>query len=150
MARDDSGAAVVEFALIAPLLVLLIFGIIEFGFAFGQYLDVRHGAREAARLASVNYNPNNRTSPSNQAADLVSDACDRMELADDVDVVLSLVGTGTNSRRAGQFAAVRVEAPVQQLTGFFTPVLGAVVLDSEIEMRLEQDVTWASPYTGSC
>ena len=45
----------VEFAIIVPVLALLLFGVIEFGWAFSQNLDVRHGAREGSRLAAVNY-----------------------------------------------------------------------------------------------
>ena len=49
----ERGAVLVEFAIISPVLALLLFGVIEFGWAFSQNLDVRHGAREAARLAAV-------------------------------------------------------------------------------------------------
>jgi Flp pilus assembly protein TadG len=49
----DEGAAAVEFALVMPLLVLLIFGIIEFGGAYNAYITVTHAAREGARMAAV-------------------------------------------------------------------------------------------------
>ena len=52
--RGERGASLVEFALTAPFLILLLLGIIEFGWAFNQNLDVRHGARETARLVDVN------------------------------------------------------------------------------------------------
>ncbi|MDH3756048.1 MAG: pilus assembly protein, partial [Acidimicrobiia bacterium] len=50
----ERGAAAVEFAIVLPLLVLVIFGTVEFGAAWSQKTDVNHGAREAARLAAVN------------------------------------------------------------------------------------------------
>jgi Flp pilus assembly pilin Flp len=49
----EKGASAVEFALVAPLLFLLIFGIIQFGIAFGSQLAITHAAREGARLAAV-------------------------------------------------------------------------------------------------
>jgi Flp pilus assembly protein TadG len=52
--RDDRGAAAVEFALILPLLVMLIVGMIQFGFVFNAYITVTHAAREGARMAAVN------------------------------------------------------------------------------------------------
>ena len=42
-------------ALVAPFLLLLLFGIIEFAWVFGQNLSVTHGAREGARLAAVDF-----------------------------------------------------------------------------------------------
>lgn len=50
---DDSGASALEFALIAPILLLLVMGIIEFGFVFQAQLALTHAAREGAREASV-------------------------------------------------------------------------------------------------
>ncbi len=51
--RGDSGAVIVESAIITPLLMLFVFGIFEFGFAFRDYLAVANSARDGAREASV-------------------------------------------------------------------------------------------------
>ncbi|GAC1440589.1 MAG: hypothetical protein NVS3B26_10220 [Mycobacteriales bacterium] len=51
--RRDQGAAAVEFALVLPVLILVLFGIIEFGIAFAQELSLNAGAREGARLGVV-------------------------------------------------------------------------------------------------
>jgi Flp pilus assembly pilin Flp len=51
--RDEDGAAAVEFALLLPLLVLLLFGLIEFGLAFNKRIQATNAAREAARMAVV-------------------------------------------------------------------------------------------------
>ena len=50
--RQD-GAAAVEFALLLPLLILLLFGFIQFGTAFNARIQATNAAREAARLAVV-------------------------------------------------------------------------------------------------
>ncbi len=55
--RDDAGSALVEFALVVPLLMLLLFGITEFGRALNYWIDETHLANEAARFAAVNRNP---------------------------------------------------------------------------------------------
>jgi Flp pilus assembly protein TadG len=51
--RDEGGAAAVEFALLLPLIVLLLFGIIEFGLAFNTRIQATNAAREGARMAVV-------------------------------------------------------------------------------------------------
>jgi len=52
--KNEKGASAVEFALILPILVILVFGIIEFGIAYNNYISITHAAREGARLAAVN------------------------------------------------------------------------------------------------
>jgi Flp pilus assembly pilin Flp len=51
--REEDGAAAVEFALLLPLLVLLLFGFIQFGMAFNTRIQATNAAREAARAAVI-------------------------------------------------------------------------------------------------
>ena len=51
--RDDRGAAAVEFALVVPLLLVMLFGIIDLGWVFGQQLAVTAAAREGAREFAI-------------------------------------------------------------------------------------------------
>ena len=55
-ARQD-GQALVEFALIAPLLLMLVFGIIYFGIGLNYWLDMNRVANQGARQAAVNHWP---------------------------------------------------------------------------------------------
>ena len=50
---DEAGASTVEFAMVVPILLMLIFGIVQFGLTFGNHLAITHAAREGARLAAV-------------------------------------------------------------------------------------------------
>lgn len=50
----DAGAAAVEFALVLPVLLLILFGIIDYGLYFGNALDTRSGVATATRQAVVN------------------------------------------------------------------------------------------------
>jgi Flp pilus assembly protein TadG len=47
---NQRGQAVIELALTLPLLLLVVFGIIDFGFMFQRYESVTNAAREGARL----------------------------------------------------------------------------------------------------
>jgi Flp pilus assembly protein TadG len=48
------GQAIVEFALIAPIFLLMVFGVVEFGRAWNVYQTLTDAAREGARTAVVN------------------------------------------------------------------------------------------------
>jgi hypothetical protein len=52
-ARSDRGAILAEFALVMPVLLVILFGIIEFGLAFSRSQSIASAAREAGRLASL-------------------------------------------------------------------------------------------------
>jgi Flp pilus assembly protein TadG len=54
--QDDDpqrGASAVEFALVVPIFIMLVFGIISFGMLFAQELGLSNGARQAARFGVV-------------------------------------------------------------------------------------------------
>lgn len=52
-ARGERGAAAVEFALIVPVLLSILFGIIDFGFAINRYTMLNNATREGVRAASL-------------------------------------------------------------------------------------------------
>ena len=49
----EKGQAMVEFVLVLPIFLLLVFAIIDFGMGFHAWLTVTNSAREGARLGSV-------------------------------------------------------------------------------------------------
>src|SRR5437773_10844519 len=49
----ERGAAAVEFALVLPLLLLILFGIIDFGRAYNAQVTLTQAAREGVRLAAL-------------------------------------------------------------------------------------------------
>jgi Flp pilus assembly protein TadG len=51
--KKETGAAAVEFAIVCFLLFTLVFGIIDFGFAFFSWNTAANAAREGARKAAV-------------------------------------------------------------------------------------------------
>ena len=54
--KNEKGASAVEFALILPILIMLVFGIFQFGIAYNNYITITHAAREGARRAAVDLN----------------------------------------------------------------------------------------------
>ena len=53
MKNTDRGAAAVEFALLLPILLLLVFGIVDFGRALHAQITLTQAAREGARAAAL-------------------------------------------------------------------------------------------------
>jgi Flp pilus assembly protein TadG len=64
---DESGAVLVEFVLVLPLLLVFLFGMLDFGKAFNYWIDETHLANEGARYAAVNKNPGAASALSLQA-----------------------------------------------------------------------------------
>jgi len=51
--KKEKGAAVVEFALVFPILVIIAFGIIYFGPVYNNWIAIDHAARDGVRLLAV-------------------------------------------------------------------------------------------------
>lgn len=124
---DERGANLVEFALVAPLLFALLFGMIEFGWAFAQNLDVKHTAREAGRLAAVNAT----------ATEIENRVCNN----DILDPAFVQEISRAGGTAAGDTATLTISVDLQQITGLFGWALNAVSpLSSTVEFRVEQDL----------
>ena len=53
LVRSQDGVVAVEFAIIAPIVLLTLVGVIQFGIVYSQYQVLQGAAREGARCASV-------------------------------------------------------------------------------------------------
>lgn len=53
MHRGEQGQSLLEFALVVPVLMIIFFGIFDFGRVIFEYAQVMNGAREGARYGSV-------------------------------------------------------------------------------------------------
>jgi Flp pilus assembly protein TadG len=51
--REESGQSMVEFVLVAPVLLTVVIGLVQFGIMFQNYVEVAAAARAGARIASV-------------------------------------------------------------------------------------------------
>lgn len=147
--RSERGAALVEFAIVANLLFLIIFGMLEFGLAYNEYISVRQGTREAARLGVVNdldaapkctINGTVVTPPADPATvedatdALVCKAKDRIGL-DDLNTKIRIEITG---EAIGENLKICARFPLEAITGFTAPFIGGKTLTSDVTMRLEQ------------
>jgi Flp pilus assembly protein TadG len=115
---SDRGAAAVEFALVLPLLVILIFGIIDFGRMLNAKITLTEAAREGARAAAL-------VGP-DAATDRVRAAADGYDL-NDPDIEACPASPG-----AGDDATVTVTYDFQ----FITPISLLLGADGDGIVRL--------------
>ncbi|MFZ0015051.1 MAG: TadE/TadG family type IV pilus assembly protein [Acidimicrobiia bacterium] len=137
--RKDRGANLVEFAMLAPFLILLLLGIIEFGYFIGEWNTVKHGAHEAARLAAVN------------DSSLVTNTCDSMDLHSG-GTVITLEFTDGSSQSIGDQGNVVVTASnIDSLSGLgLIEVFLPSSIKADADFRLEQKSTNWGTTTSIC
>jgi Flp pilus assembly protein TadG len=134
--RGEKGANLVEFAILAPFLILLLFGIIEFAWVFATNLDVKHGAREGARITAVN-------TPDTGNVDLAAEICSRMNMVGS-DPATTITWASDGTPAVGEGVIVTVSTPLSTLTGIMDWAFGSVpTLDSTVEIRIEQPPDWS-------
>lgn len=103
--RGDRGQDMVEYALVLPILLVLLFGIVELGTAIWHYNTVANAAREVARCGAM------------RANDL--DACVQQSVAN--------WGTGLNLT-ADNFDASRMSRTVRVVLDYdYHPITGYIV-----------------------
>jgi Flp pilus assembly protein TadG len=137
--RSERGAALVEMAVVLPLFVLMIFGMIEASWAFAQANDVRHGAREGARLAAVAY-PGLET-----VGEIGAEVCDRMDIAGAYAVVVSF-GTPEGDGSRGSEGTVTVTLSYSSITGSLDQWFGGKAIGSSVDFVVEAPISGASSW----
>lgn len=70
LTRDEGAQSLVEFALLLPILMYVLMGIIQFGLIFNAYVTMANAVREGARSASFYVFDANQSSPSTDTANL--------------------------------------------------------------------------------
>ncbi|MHB1315741.1 MAG: TadE/TadG family type IV pilus assembly protein [Christensenellales bacterium] len=116
--KREDGQAIVEAAFVIPLLILIICGIIDFGWIFSNQLNINNCSREGARYAVVN-------SDSANLASLVTNkvlSTSGFEDPENVTVTVEIV------------AADEVKVTVTKKVKVLTPLTGIFVPDQEVSV----------------
>lgn len=126
-----------EFAFVVPVLVLLVFGTIDFGHAYSTWIELRSGAREGARIGVVN--------GASGTNDLIAKTTQRVGLASPpLAVAVRLEDTNGNGTTGdvGDNLVVCLRYPLTSLSGVLSPFLNGT-LKAKAVMRMEQTASFA-------
>jgi Flp pilus assembly protein TadG len=110
--QRERGASVVEFALIVPLLIVLVLGIIEFGHAFQVQGTLSAAAREGARVMALQSDPAAARAAVRDAAPTLDPAITDAQIAISPAACPATTTTTANVR-------VTISYPMPFLTAFF-------------------------------
>ncbi|MEX5301822.1 TadE/TadG family type IV pilus assembly protein [Kocuria sabuli] len=109
--RMERGAAAVEFALVVPVLLLLLLGIIEFGRAYNTQISLTHAARETARHMVIHDDGTASATAWTAASAAGRNAAPALKGSD-----MAFTGTSTKCT-AGSMLTVTITYPLKTVTG---------------------------------
>lgn len=125
--HDEDGQSLVEMALVLPFLLLILLGIVQFGFVFSGYIAVTSAAREGARLAATG-------AANAQVEARVNDMLNGSPLLSDVQVTIVPEG----AKAYGSQVSVRVRARCPLIMPLPVALAdGAFNLSAQAVMRVE-------------
>lgn len=131
--KGEKGQALVEFALLVPIFLILLFAIVDFGMGFYSWITVTNSAREGARLGAVSASADDIEIRVRETATLINE-----------DTNMDVFVTNAEGP-AGQSVTVKVDydydliTPLASLVAFISgDIIGpTLTLSSTAEMRLE-------------
>lgn len=139
--RRGRGAALIEFALVFPILILILFGTVDFGVVLLNINTTKQGTREGARQAVVsNFGSSTSctatpSSISGEARQLICLVKNRIGL-ESVDTRIKI--NFPNANQVGNSILVCAQYPMRSTTGLLGPVLNSRVIRAKVEMRIEK------------
>lgn len=127
---NQKGQAIVEMALVMPLLIMLLFGIVEFGRVLNTYIVVTNLSREGARIGAVG-------GSDTAIVDFIRNSAATSGF-DTSQISVSPSPTSISKRARGSSVMVTVSYPVD----IVAPVIGTIIGDpfivrSQTTMRVE-------------
>ncbi len=134
--KGEKGQALVEFALLVPIFLVLMFAIVDFGMGFYSWITVTNSAREGARIGAV-------LASEDDIRDRVFDTAGLPNEGTNLDVYVT--NSADNGGLPGESVVVKVDyrydliTPLANLVAFLSgDIIGpTLTLSSTADMRLE-------------
>jgi Flp pilus assembly protein TadG len=130
--RGERGQGLVEFVLVLPIFLLLVFAIIDFGMGFHAWLTVTNSAREGARLGAVR-------GTQAEIVQRVQDTADSLDQSNMTITVTNAQGTPGSSVVVDVDYEYTLITPLDNVLGMISggSVGPSITFSSTADMRLE-------------
>ncbi|MFG0289635.1 MAG: TadE/TadG family type IV pilus assembly protein [Rhodopirellula sp. JB044] len=127
--NDRRGAAAVEFAVVAPIMILFMFGTVEIGRLMMIKNAATHASREGARIA---------VTPAATAGEVEQRVMDEMQAYTDIGVDVTITPNQLTMAEPGDMVVVRVDVDAASIRWMTSIVdLPITTITSETTMRRE-------------
>lgn len=121
--KEEKGQSIVEFAIILPVLLLVLCGIIDFGWIYSNELSLNNCTREGARYGSIHAGEANAEEMiTNRILDVSTDSLKK-------DMTIEVSFTNTTDPTAGD-VIITVESRIDILT----PIVGVFFDNQQVEL----------------
>lgn len=122
--KESRGQAIVELAILLPVLLLILLGILEFGRVFSSYMIITHASREGARVGAVG----------GSDLDVQNTVSNNTATLDSTNMTVTILDGGNR----GEPFTVKVGYDIKLVT----PLIGVIVgdplhMEAETSMRIE-------------
>jgi hypothetical protein len=127
MRRDERGQSLVETALILPVLLIILLGIIDFGRIMYSYSHLHMAAQETVRMGGLGKSD----------TEIVAFAKDYVTLHP-IDQLGIHISPGDSNRDSGDYVTVNLEYPFQFFTPFVSSLFpSSLLIKAESTIRVE-------------
>ena len=127
MVKNEQGQSLIEFALIVPILILMVSGIFDFGRVLYTYMNLNHLTQETVRLGGLGKTD----------IEITQFAKERFHIGDPTSLNI-VISPNQASRKSGDYVTVTLSYPVEYVTPMASLVLPSpyqVITDSTIRME---------------
>lgn len=124
--HSEQGQSIVEFALLLPVMLLLLCGTIDFGRILYTYMNMNLATQEAVRLGGLGRGD----------AEIRAFTLDYLDPADPTAVVVNITPVEV-SRDPGDYVTVTVSTPYAYMTPVISAILPVLTINTQSTMRVE-------------
>ncbi len=132
--------SLVEFSLVLPLLMILVFGIIDFGMGFHSWMTMSNAAREGARIAATHAASSGSVhcSPLPASGTIERRICDTAANLNPSKITMTVTNADPGGIKSGQAVTVLVVYTYDMITPFAAYVhVSPLTMTTSVQMRLE-------------